>query len=133
MPLATRGEADRRTKGATDRACYHAPVMHALVGLLALVVLATSTDDVHPIEVKPEHGAIVWSVMLDAGASSCRARAWIGRMGEQPLSTLFAVDLDEEVAHAAEGETPLLGLEPGTYDLHFEGDGCWWHYSLVGR
>jgi len=104
-----------------------------LLGLLtiAAVVLSAPTDDVHPIEVRPEHGAIVWSVLLDAGAASCRARAWIGRMGEQPLATLFAVD--EEVVDRAEGETPLPGLAPGTYDLHFEGDGCWWHYSLVGR
>jgi len=108
--------------------------MHALLGLLvAIVLLASIVDDVHPIEVKPEHGAIVWSVMLDAGAASCRARAWIGRMGEQPLATLFAVDLDEEVVDRAAGETPLYGLAPGTYDLHFEGDGCWWHYSLIGR
>ena len=92
--------------------------MHALLGLLvAIVLLAT----------------IVGSVLLDAGAASCRGRFWIGRGGEQPLATLFALDLDEEVAPTAEGETPLLGLAPGTYDVHFEGDGCWWAFSLVGR
>ena len=54
-------------------------------------------------------------------------------MGEPPLTTLFTVDLDEEVAPTAEGETPLYGLAPGTYDLHFEGDGCWWVCHLVAR
>ena len=63
----------------------------------------------------------------------CRAKAWIGRMGEQPLATLFAVDLDEEAAPTAEGETPLPGLAPGTYDVHFGSDGCWSVFSLVGR
>ena len=29
--------------------------------------------------------------------------------------------------------TPLYGLPPGTYDLHFESDGCWWAFSLVAR
>ena len=108
--------------------------MHAWFGLLVgIVLLAPIEDDVHPIQVDPEHGAIVWSVLLDAGPASCQARAWMGRMGERPLATLFAVDLDEEVVDRAAGETPLYGLAPGTYDLHFEGDGCWWHYSLVGR
>ena len=54
-------------------------------------------------------------------------------MGEQPLTTLFAVNLDEAVAPTAEGETPLHGLSPGTYDLHYESDGCWWAFSLVAR
>jgi hypothetical protein len=35
-------------------------------------------------------------------------------MGEQPLATLVATDLDEEVAPTSEGETPLLGLARGT-------------------
>ena len=109
--------------------------MHALFGLLAAVAVALSapTDDVRPIEVKPEHEAVAWSVELADPATACHAKAWIGRLGEQPLATLFAVDLDEEVAPTAEGETPLYGLLPGTYDVHFESDGCSWTFSLVAR
>ena len=44
-----------------------------------------------------------------------------------------AVDLDEEVAPTASGETPFLGLASGPHDMHFGGDGRWWHDSLLGR
>ena len=54
-------------------------------------------------------------------------------MGEQPLATLFSVELDDTVAPTAEGETPLYGLPPGTYDLHVEGAGCSWGFVLVPR
>ena len=100
--------------------------MHVLLGRLALVTIAlvTPVDDVHPIEIKPEHESVAWAVELQDGEAICSAKAWIGRMGEQPLATLFSVELDETVAPTAEGETPLIGLPPGTYDLHFEGAGC---------
>ena len=109
--------------------------MHAVVGLLATVagVLSAPADDVHSIEIKPEHHAVAWTVKLADPATACNAKAWIGRMGEEPLAPLFAVDLDEEVAPTAEGQTPLFGLAPGTYDVHVESDGCWWVFSLVSR
>jgi N-acetylglucosamine-6-phosphate deacetylase len=50
-------------------------------------------------------------------------------MGEQPIATLFTVDLDETVAPTAAGETPLYGLQPGHYNLHFEGGSGAWTYS----
>ena len=117
------------------RRCYHPAVMHAMIGMLAMVAVAlpAPVDDVHPIEVKAEHEAVAWWVELADPATACHAKAWIGRMGEQPLATPFAVDLDEDVAPTAEGETPLYGLAPGTYDVHFESDGCRWVFSLVGR
>ena len=109
--------------------------MHALLGMLAIVAVAfsQSTDEVYPIEIGADHDAVAWTVELQDRETRCRVRAWIGRMGEQPLATLFAVDLDDTVAPMAEGETPLYGLPPGTYDLHFEGDGCSWSLSLVAR
>ena len=115
--------------------CYHAAVMHGLLRMLAILTVALSApiDDVHPIEIKAEHEAVAWLVELQDRETACRARAWIGGMGEHPLATLFAVDLDEEVAPTAEGETPLYGLPAGTHDVHFEGDGCWWVFSLVSR
>ena len=100
---------------------------------IVAVTLAAPVDDVHPIEIKPEHEAVAWSVELQVQETACRARAWIGRMGEQPIFSLFAVDIDEEVAPTAEVETPLYGLAPGTYDVHFESDGCWWQFNLVAR
>jgi hypothetical protein len=109
--------------------------MHVLLGLMALVTVAfvAPTDDVYPIEIKAEHDAVAWTVELQDRETSCRVRAWIGRMGEQPLATLFSVELDETVTPTAEGETPLNGLAPGTYELHYEGAGCSWAFSLVGR
>ena len=109
--------------------------MHALLGMLSIVAvsLAAPIDDVHPIEIEAEHESVAWSVELQDQQTACRARAWIGRMGEQPISTLFAVDLDEEVTPTAEGETPLYGLPPGTYDVHFESGGCRWQFNLVAR
>jgi hypothetical protein len=108
--------------------------MHVLLGMLAIVVtLVSPSDDVYPIEIKAEHEAIAWSVEPQVQETACHAKAWVGRMGEQPLATLFAVDLDEEVAPTAEGETPLYGLAPGTSDVHFQSDGCWWQFNLVAR
>ena len=52
-------------------------------------------------------------------------------MSELPLSILFSVELDETVAPTAEGETPLPELAPGSYDLHFQSNGCQWAFSLV--
>ena len=97
------------------------------------VVLAAPVDHVYPIEFKPEHESIAWRAWTDAAERRCTARAWIGRRGEPPIASVFAVALDEEVAPTAEGETPLYGLPAGTYDVHFEGDGCWWVFSLVSR
>jgi hypothetical protein len=107
--------------------------MHRLLGMLVAVMLAAQIDAMYPIELRPEHDAMAWTVELQGSESVCRARAWIGRMGEQPLATLLTVELDETVAPKAEGETPLLGMAPGTYDLHFESDGCAWAYSLVSH
>jgi hypothetical protein len=52
------------------------------------------------------------------------SRAWFARVDKHPLVTRFVMDLDEEATSRAEGETPLFALLPGTYDLHYEGDGC---------
>ena len=52
-------------------------------------------------------------------------------MSDLPLSTQCSVELDETVAPTAEGETPLLGLAPGSYDLHCESNGSQWAFSLV--
>ena len=112
--------------------CYHAAVMYAFLGLLALVAVAT-TDEVYPIRIGPDHASVVWTVTLHDDAASCRVRAWIGRMGEQPRANLFAVELDGTVAPRAEGETPLLGLPPGSYDRHVENDHCNYAFSLVAR
>jgi hypothetical protein len=109
--------------------------MHALLGLLAIVTvaLAAPSDDIQPITIHPEHYAVAWTVELEDPATVCRARAWIGRMGEQPIFTLFAAELDEEVPPTAEGQAPLYGLPPGAYDVHVENDGCWWQFNLVAR
>lgn len=103
--------------------------MHGLLALLTLVAV-TFADEVHPIWILPEHTTIVWTVTLHDEAT-CHVKAWIGRMGEQPLATVFVVDLDETVALSAEGETPLHGLEPGSYDLHVENVGCTYTFSLA--
>ena len=59
--------------------------MHGLLGLLSvLVVLVAPIDDVYPIEIKTEHGAVAWTAELADPATACRAKAWIGRIGEQP-------------------------------------------------
>jgi hypothetical protein len=107
--------------------------MHVLLGLLAIVavVLAAPSDDVYPITIGEDYEAVAWTVALQEREATCRAKAWIGRMGDQPLATVFAVELDEMVAPTAEGETPLYGLHPGTYDLHYEGAGCQWAFSLI--
>ena len=120
---------------AAGVACYHAAAMYIVFGLLAIcaVALTTQSDWVYPIEIEPEHDSVSWSVELQGGQATCVAKSWIGRMGEQPLATLFAVELDETVAPNAHGETPLFALAPGTYDLHYEGDGCQWAFSLVPR
>jgi hypothetical protein len=97
--------------------------MHALLGLLAILAV-TSTDEVYPIRIGLEHASVAWTVTWRDEETSCRVRAWIGRMGEQPLTNLFAVELEGSVAPTAEGETPLYGLLPGTYDLHVENAGC---------
>ena len=109
--------------------------MHMLLGLLAIatVALAAPVADVYPIEIEAEHESVAWWVELADPVTACHAKAWIGRMGEQPLATLFVVDLDEETAPTAEGETPLRGLAPGTYGVQFGSDGCWSVFSLVGR
>jgi len=49
---------------------------------------------------------------LPEDEEACRVRAWIGRMGEQPLANLFAVELDEEVAPTASGATTGADVDP---------------------
>jgi hypothetical protein len=100
--------------------------------LLAALIFAAVTLSV-PIDVRPEHAAIPWTVGLLGDQPNCTAKAWIGRMGEQPLAMVFSVELDGSVAATLGGETPLNGLPPGGYDLHYEGDACGWSYALVPR
>src|SRR5215213_1089990 len=99
--------------------------MHTLLGLLAFVTVAFGArpDDIYPIYVEPEHEAVAWTVVLNDAAPRCTARAWIGRMGEHAIINLFAVEVDGTVSSREDGETPLHGLAPSTYDLHYEGDG----------
>jgi hypothetical protein len=109
--------------------------MDLLLALLTLasVIAGAPTDGVHPIEIRPEHGSIIWAVSLTDASPNCTAHAWIGRMGDQPLGTVFRVDLDVTVAPKAEGSTPLSSLAPGTYDLHLEGSCFLFAYSLAPR
>jgi hypothetical protein len=82
---------------ATRAACYHAAVTHLLLGMLAIVAVAlvSPTDDIQPITIGSEHYVVAWTVELQDRETACRAKAWIGRMGEQPIFTLFAVELDD--------------------------------------
>jgi len=101
--------------------------MQTLLGVLtvATVALIAPIDFVSPIIIGPEQDAVAWTVGLEDRQTSCHAKAWIGRMGEQSIANLFVVDLDEAVVPTAESESPLHGLPPGSYGLHFESDGCW--------
>jgi hypothetical protein len=109
--------------------------MNVLLALLTLVATSTSAPvvDVYPIEIRPEHGSISWTVSLTDASPNCTAYAWIGRMGDQPPGTVFRVDLDATVNPRAEGSTALTSLAPGTYDLHLEGACFLFAYSLVPR
>jgi hypothetical protein len=109
--------------------------MNALLALLTFAAVAAGapTDDVYPIEIRPEHGAISWIVLLTDESPNCTVYARIGRMGDQPLGTVFRVELDASVNPEAEGSTPLTSLAPGTYDLHLEGACFLFAYSLVPR
>ena len=109
--------------------------MNALLALLTFAAIASGapTDDVYPIEIRPEHGAISLIVSLTDTSPNCTAYAWIGRMGDQPLGTVFRVELDASVNPQAEGSTPLYSLAPGTYDLHLEGSCFLFAYNLAPR